>query len=928
MLNRPLYPKQKTVTLICDVPNKIEIENEEPFSSASNLNLLTSLRNGRVNIWNKTPVPNYVGINSLDIFTTYLDYSYFGEGEIDGNFDFGKEICKRKDVTTRQDSLVESDECGGVNGVASLGRFSPTPEVQFFRETDSIFSRYYQIPHQKDCFVSERLYKHIQALLEEIRKTKPKLIILTGKWSLFFLTGSVTLAQTAGNVKDRKPLGGLVKYRSSVMKIHECWGEFEHNPIVVPIYHPVNASGMPDKIPVMELDIQKLAYRYHKIKEHGTSYFTEPNKEYILGTTKEIILSTLGEYKRILDEKPTLLSCDIECFFLSVIDCIGLTLSKDSGICIPFATVNNPNYWSLEDEVEIMVALREVMLHPNALHVGQNYSFDTQFYHFNWLMQIYGEHDTMVLHHILFNYLPKDLAFLASIYCEFYQYWKDEISATELNPETRWLYNIKDVQYTLEVLENLLNILSKEDQKLQDLYVFQQKRLSPVLVSMMNRGVKVDVEEKERLYTFFKGLMVDIEKRINEVLGFEFNQNSTPQKKALFKDFFGITLKVKKKGGNETCDASAMLQYIEEYPMFRPFLTLMLEYASLKVFVNNFLGMKLDDDNRARTQYRISGTATGRLASTKNVRGKGGNLMNIPSKGKIDLRYAVEVLDASEENEDLIADFEVEGTISLPNIKNIFLPDQGKEIADFDLSGADIMIVAADSECKWLMDYFSTPKEKKVYAHIASEFFQRDISDKGKEYKTFKAVFHGLNYKLGVSKLAAMARIHESLATELKEFYFYLCPEVANWHKKIELSVNRKGYVTNIFGRRGWFLNKTDPNLLNKAVAFIPQSSIADVMNNALVTMHEQHRDIDILLQVHDSAVVQYDLNKADRFREIVKQAMMVNIPYNPILTIPSDGKVSTISYGAVQDIVWESSNPVDAREFRIEEKNLIGRVL
>jgi len=84
-----------------------------------------------------------------------------------------------------------------------------------------------------------------------------------------------------------------------------------------------------------------------------------------------------------------------------------------------------------------------------------------------------------------------------------------------------------------------------------------------------------------------------------------------------------------------------------------------------------------------------------------------------------------------------------EGKILLPNVKKIFIPDEGYEICDVDLSGADIQVVAADSGCKWLLDFFSKEQDKKVYAYIASEFFQRDISDKSDEYKTYKGIFHG-----------------------------------------------------------------------------------------------------------------------------------------------------------------------------------------
>jgi DNA polymerase I-like protein with 3'-5' exonuclease and polymerase domains len=92
---------------------------------------------------------------------------------------------------------------------------------------------------------------------------------------------------------------------------------------------------------------------------------------------------------------------------------------------------------------------------------------------------------------------------------------------------------------------------------------------------------------------------------------------------------------------------------MEEYPILKPFLAILLEYSALNKFTSTFLGMKLDNDNRARTQYRIAGTAFGRLASTKNVWGKGGNFQNLPEKGKVQIYYLLQLLEdfANDTNE-------------------------------------------------------------------------------------------------------------------------------------------------------------------------------------------------------------------------------------------------------------------------------------
>ena len=173
-----------------------------------------------------------------------------------------------------------------------------------------------------------------------------------------------------------------------------------------------------------------------------------------------------------------------------------------------------------------------------------------------------------------------------------------------------------------------------------------------------------------------------------------------------------------------------------------------------------------------------------------------------------------------------------------------------------------------------------------------------------KEYKVYKGIFHGTNYGMGVGKLALTARISESLAKELMDYYFHLNPEVKKWQQRIAKDVSTKGWIQNIFGRRAWFLNKNDVTLLNKAYAFIPQSSIADVINRATVDCYEKYSDrIDILMQVHDSLVFQYNIPDAIENRNLIKNSMEVKIPYSKQLIIPSDYKVSLVSYGDTQKV-------------------------
>lgn len=203
------------------------------------------------------------------------------------------------------------------------------------------------------------------------------------------------------------------------------------------------------------------------------------------------------------------------------------------------------------------------------------------------------------------------------------------------NDLIRWEYNCLDVNYTYEIAEVLTDLLEHEDQKLQDFYEFQQHRIAPALVSVMNRGVKVDLQKKQELLETLTALLTKVEADITSLLGFEINLKSSQQIKKLFTDYLQVKALVNRKTKSESFGSDAMLVYLEEYPLLIPLITLILEYRSIGVFVRTFLSAKVDSDNRMRTAYNVAGTRSYRLSSRKNAFGNGMNLNTMFTLGAL-----------------------------------------------------------------------------------------------------------------------------------------------------------------------------------------------------------------------------------------------------------------------------------------------------
>ena len=368
-MKRPKYPMIKPVMIVTDYPIQNEVERDMAWAGASHLSLLSDIAKA--------------GISQKYLHTTYLSY----ERPDKDSFDWSTDFKKKKNLPEDASAWVE-------------------------------------VPHQKDLYVSTTLWEEFQALLREIHEVKPSIIVVIGKWSLFFLTGSVSYTDTQGSGKSQKPLGGLAKLRASVESVHEC---FNIDALVFPMLPPVTKQRSPDKIPVIKWDCLKLVDIYNRIAEgESLAYFLELHQEHIIGIDFKEVTTWLSKLQAQLELQPTLVSVDIETKFKSIIDCIGIAYSKNSGICIPFATEQCSSYWSAEEETIIMWQLRSIFQHENCKIIGQNFAYDSQFIHKFWLVSTSAETDTMILHHTLYNNMQKDLAFLASIYCEHYRYWKDD----------------------------------------------------------------------------------------------------------------------------------------------------------------------------------------------------------------------------------------------------------------------------------------------------------------------------------------------------------------------------------------------------------------------------------------------------------------------------------------------------------------------
>lgn len=696
-------------------------------------------------------------------------------------------------------------------------------------------------------------------LEQEIRMVRPNIIIAFGNISLWALCNHVGITSWRGSVLDGTLVPGVK---------------------VLPTYTPGMVMRNWDWRAIVVHDLRRA------LGEADHTELRIPPYNFLVRPTYEATMDVLSMLENRLAAGPVKLASDIETRG-GLISCHGIAWSRLDAICMPHMDIQNPEgYFTAAEELGIALKTRKVLTHPNAQVIGQNYLYDAQYFakELGYVPRLTD--DTMFQQHVLFPGVQKGLDFLASMYCEFYQYWKSE--GKEWNPRTmpqeqHWIYNCKDAVNTWEIDSVCLPMIERFG--LTEQYRFQMHLWWNVL-RMMLRGIAVDKKLRSQ---FSMEMLVEIAKREQERIdwiGYNLNPGSSKQMQQFFYDELQLPKQFNRKTKAVSCDDESLKKLQNKEVLIRPIVKNILEQRSLGVFNSTFVGAALDSDGRLRSSFNPAGTETYRFSSSKNAFGGGTNFENVP-KGNEDDKTRTE-----------------DGLI-LPNIRRLFIPDPGCEIADIDQSGADAQVVAWEADDPILKELFR--KGVKIHAHNAKDLYGGDAGVDGKNepyYTRTKQGVHLSNYGGKAFTLSATIGLTIHEAEKFQRRWFEIHPWIAEWHRRIESELQTRRWVANKFGYRRFYFGRVE-ELLPEALAWVPQSTVACVTNRALVALDDNIGDIGMLNQVHDSLVFQYPIARRDTILRQVKTLARIVIPYDDPLVIPWVLKTSTKSWGDCEGQKW-----------------------
>lgn len=248
--------------------------------------------------------------------------------------------------------------------------------------------------------------------------------------------------------------------------------------------------------------------------------------------------------------------------------------------------------------------------------------------------------------------------------------------------------------------------------------------------------------------------------------------------------------------------------------------------------------------------------------------------------------------------------------MKLPNLRTLFTPDPGYLIGDSDLEQADAQVVAWEADDSDLKSIFRDPSLDLHNENCKSIFGKYPTGPDDPHRKRVKAGVHLTNYGGNGRTLAKTLGITVHEADKFQSKWFQMHPGIKNWHNEIERQLETRRYVENRFGYRRFYFDRIEM-LLPQALAWIPQSTVALVINHGWKNLVTNLPEVEVLLQVHDSLVFQYPKHFDPQIRPVIRDNLLIEIPYDDPLTIGVGLSISNKSWGEVKDVSWQESSSI-----------------
>jgi len=620
-----------------------------------------------------------------------------------------------------------------------------------------------------------------------------------------------------------------------------------------------------------------------------TSLFEDPNPEAQTGTfAQELsnaefnIHNTDHEYKVVTDEedwKAMLADLSTKKYFCFDTETTGLDPITAELVGISISNEAHKAWYipvpdDRNEAQKIVDRLKPLWEDPTIDKIGQNLKYDIS------VLMKYGVelkgllHDTMLIHYLVEPDLRHGMDYMAESYLKYKPVAIEELIGEKKNNQISMrdvpLEKIKEYAgEDADITFQLYNFLVKglRDINSEELYKTMESQLIYVLADLEMAGVTID-SGYLGTYSIELGKRIsELEKKIYEEAGQEFNINSPRQVGDLL---FG-TMKIpyrwtKTKQGQYSTDEVKLSELALEYRFVQD----ILDHRSLSklksTYVDSLPKMINPVTKRVHSSFNQALAATGRLSSNNP------NLQNIPIKTQ-------------------------EGR----EIRKAFVPrDEDHILLSADYSQIELRLIAELSQDPNMVEAFQ--KGLDIHTATAAKVYNVDINEVTPEQRrNAKTVNFSIIYGAGSLNLSRQLGIRRSEAKDIIDQYFMQFGGLKAYMDRMVHEAHEKGYVTTLMGRRRYLREINSRNSLARsgaeriAINSPIQGTAADMIKLAMIKIHEEFKakklESKMIMQVHDELVFDVRKEELETVRKIVEDNMKNAIPN---LSIPIDVSTGT----------------------------------
>ncbi|MDL2363604.1 MAG: DNA polymerase I [Patescibacteria group bacterium] len=388
----------------------------------------------------------------------------------------------------------------------------------------------------------------------------------------------------------------------------------------------------------------------------------------------------------------------------------------------------------------------------------------------------------------------------------------------------------------------------KEIPKLQSLATDIEWPVIPVLAHMEHAGIELDTEYLGRFSEEVNDLVSDYEQQIYGHAEQEFNIGSPSQLAEVLFEKMDLPKQGIKKGKTGYSTAASELDKLRGKHPIIDVITQYREVAKLKNTYIDTLPLMVDEQSRVHTTFNLTIAQTGRLSSTDP------NLQNIPTRTDLGR-----------------------------HIRTAFVAGKGKKLVSADYSQFELRLAAVLAEDSELVEMFNRGAD--IHTTTAALIYERQEEDVTKQMRrAAKVINFGILYGMSPHGLSIATGMTREQAVVFIDKYKAVRRPLFDYMDRVREQSRKDGFVATLFGRRRPMPDIHSSNFMvrqaaERAAINMPiQGTEADLMKMAMINVDnllaDNNPDCTMLLQIHDSILLECPAEKAESIAVILQESM------------------------------------------------------